>query len=393
MDNPDNAAGIPLNRQSIRSARSASSAAWSSRPGVICGIAPPPLRILQRAIALCAAELCSISSPDQSTARRAAGGITVDVLCLGETMALFVPAEPGPPDEVVTWTRTVGGAESNVACHLAGLGLRSAWVSAVGDDAFGRAVVSAVAVVRGRRVRRVVVDPPRPTGLYVKESDAAGSPVRYYRRGSAASGMGPELLDGLPLDTARVVHTSGITPALSDSCLALMRALARRATDVHRCRSTSTGGPGCGPTATRRCCVSSPPPRTSCSSAPTRPRLVWGIGDPEEIREFLPGPATLVVKQGAAGRDPDRASTRDAGVPARAAGRRGRTGRRGRRVRGRVPRRDARRLRRRSGGCGPDTCGPRRPCAPTTTSARRCPPTFVADDAGRAPPGSGRPRT
>ena len=103
---------------------------------------------------------------------------------------------------MVTWTRTVGGAESNVACHLAVLGLRSAWVSAVGDDAFGRAVVSAVESF-GVDVSGVVVDPARPTGLYVKESDASGSPVRYYRRGSAASGMGPALLDGLPLDTAR----------------------------------------------------------------------------------------------------------------------------------------------------------------------------------------------
>jgi len=42
------------------------------------------------------------------------------VLCLGETMALFVPAEDGPVADVRTWTRTVGGAESNVACHLAG---------------------------------------------------------------------------------------------------------------------------------------------------------------------------------------------------------------------------------------------------------------------------------
>src|SRR5688572_17413028 len=115
-----------------------------------------------------------------------------DVLCLGETMAMFVPAEPGPPDQVVTWTRTVGGAESNVACHVAALGLRSAWVSAVGDDAFGKAVVSAVASF-GVDVSGVAVDPDRPTGLYVKERDASGSPVRYYRRGSAASGMGPAL--------------------------------------------------------------------------------------------------------------------------------------------------------------------------------------------------------
>src|SRR5690348_14741594 len=158
--------------------------------------------------------VCSIPAPNQSNR---------DVLCLGESMALFIPDAEEPPDRARTWIRTVGGAESNVACHLAGLGVRAGWVSAVGDDALGRAVVSAVAAA-GVDVSGVVVDPVRPTGLYLKETGPA-SMVRYYRAGSAASGMGPELVSTLDFSGARVVHTSGITPALSESCLALMRAL------------------------------------------------------------------------------------------------------------------------------------------------------------------------
>lgn len=222
---------------------------------------------------------------------------SVDVLCLGETMALFVPAEAGPPDEVVTWTRTVGGAESNVASHLAVLGLRSAWVSAVGDDAFGRAVVSAIASF-GVDVSGVVVDPARPTGMYVKESDAAGSPVRYYRNGSAASGLGPALLDGLP--PARIVHTSGITPALSDSCLDLMRALA----NLPRTFSLSFDlnwrprlWADRDPAVLRELAAAADVVFVGADEA----ALVWGVATPEEIREFLPEPATLVVKQGEEG--------------------------------------------------------------------------------------------
>src|SRR2546430_8501835 len=101
-------------------------------------------------------------------------------------MVLFVPGEEGPADRVRTWIRTVGGAESNVACHLAGLGVRAGWVSAVGDDALGRAVVSAVAAA-GVDVSGVVVDPARPTGLYLKEIGPSDTPVPYYRSGSAAS--------------------------------------------------------------------------------------------------------------------------------------------------------------------------------------------------------------
>lgn len=223
----------------------------------------------------------------------------MDVLCLGETMALFVPAEPGPPDEVVTWTRTVGGAESNVASHLAVLGLRSAWVSAVGDDAFGRAVTSAVAS-HGVDVSGVVVDPDRPTGLYIKESDASGSPVRYYRRGSAASGMGPALLDRLPLDGVRVVHTSGITPALSDSCLDLMRALHAAPRDFTLSFDLNWRPKlwtDRDPAVLRDLAAAADVVFVGLDEA----ELVWGVTTPAAVREFLPEPATLVVKQGAEG--------------------------------------------------------------------------------------------
>ena len=214
-------------------------------------------------------------------------------------MALFVPAELGPPDRVVTWTRTVGGAESNVASHLAVLGLRSAWVSAVGDDAFGRALVAAIAAF-GVDVSGVLVDPARPTGLYIKESDAAGSPVRYYRRGSAASGLGPSLLDALPLDGVRVVHTSGITPALSDSCLALTRALAALPRTFTLSFDLNWRPPlwaDRDPSVLRELAAAADVVFVGADEA----ELVWGVADPRQIREFLPETHTLVVKQGADG--------------------------------------------------------------------------------------------
>jgi len=221
------------------------------------------------------------------------------VLCLGESMALFVPAEDGPPDEVVTWTRTVGGAESNVACQLASLGLRASWVSAVGDDAFGRAVVSYVESA-GVDVSGVLVDATRPTGLYVKESDASGSPVRYYRRGSAASGMGPSMLDRLSFDGVRVVHTSGITPALSDTCHALMSALVASPRD-HLLSFDLNWRPRLwtdrDPAVLRSLAAAADIVFVGADEA----AAVWGVGTPEEIRAFLPEPATLVVKQGAEG--------------------------------------------------------------------------------------------
>ena len=42
--------------------------------------------------------------------------------------------------------------------------------------------------------------------------------VYYYRKGSAASLLKPEDLDEAYMAHAKVLHVTGITPALSESC-------------------------------------------------------------------------------------------------------------------------------------------------------------------------------
>lgn len=222
------------------------------------------------------------------------------VVCLGETMVMMVPAEPGPVHLVRTWHRAVGGAESNVAVHLTRLGVRSSWVSAVGDDSFGLAVLDAVGGF-GVDVSRVRIDPARPTGLYVKEASPHGSPVRYYRRGSAASGMGLEMIDRLGLGEVGLVHLSGITAALSDSCLAMMRELLRRPRHGFRISFDLNWRPalwtGRDPRVLRELADMADVVLAGSDEA----ELVWGTGDPARLRQLLPGPASLVVKQGADG--------------------------------------------------------------------------------------------
>ncbi|MFI5615331.1 sugar kinase [Amycolatopsis sp. NPDC051903] len=221
-----------------------------------------------------------------------------EVLCIGESMALFVPAEPGPPERVRTWLRTIGGAESNVACHLPALGVPSAWVSAVGDDPFGRALVAEIAAA-GVDVSGVEVDPQRPTGLYVKESGAQGSPVRYYRAGSAASALGPDLVDRLRLDGVRVLHLSGITPALSDSCLALVRALLTAPRGEALVSFDVNHRPVLGQDVAVLAELAGL--ADLVLTGDDEAERVWGTGDPARLRELLPGPRTLVVKHGERG--------------------------------------------------------------------------------------------
>ena len=109
-----------------------------------------------------------------------------------------------PPDGeslrgAARWLVDHAGAESNTCVGVTRLGLRAAWISRLGDDAAGARILDALAVegVDTSWVRR---DARRPTGLMLKD---AGAAVRYYRTGSAASVMGPEILDGVPAPFCR----------------------------------------------------------------------------------------------------------------------------------------------------------------------------------------------
>lgn len=216
----------------------------------------------------------------------------LDVLALGETMALFVPGErPG------TWIQTIGGAESNVACHLADLGLRSGWLGAVGDDELGRAVTSEIAAA-GVYIGGVVIDPHRPTGLYFKEIGESATRVRYYRSGSAASFLGPDLLSTVYLDGVRLVHTSGITPALSASCLALLRALFAVPRRTHRISFDVNWRPVLWAGQDTSVLAELANAADIVLVGADEADAVWGCGQPADIREVLPGPDTLVVKHG-----------------------------------------------------------------------------------------------
>jgi 2-dehydro-3-deoxygluconokinase len=144
------------------------------------------------------------------------------VVCFGETMGMFTPTSTVPLDEAAAFTLGTGGAESNVAMHLAELGHDVAWASTVGTDPVGTKIIDALhsAGVDTRWVGRTA---DAPTGLYLKEPDTgSGARVFYYRTGSAASTLKIADAAGWPLAGARWIHTTGITPALSVSCSALV---------------------------------------------------------------------------------------------------------------------------------------------------------------------------
>ncbi len=154
-----------------------------------------------------------------------------EVITFGETMVLMDPMEQGPLRHVNLFMKRVGGAESNFAIGLSRLGHSAGWVSRVGDDEFGKYVVN---FIRGEGVdvSRVQVDCEAFTGVYFKQRRSSeDNSVFYYRRGSAASRMTGEEVDEEYLRGAKFLHVTGITLALSPSCLQAVKqvmSMARR---------------------------------------------------------------------------------------------------------------------------------------------------------------------
>lgn len=141
-----------------------------------------------------------------------------EVVTLGETMILMNPEGSGPLQYIHNYTKQIGGAESNFAIGVVRLGHSAGWISKLGKDEFGKYIL---AFIRGEGVdtSQVKIDSEAPTGLYFKERREYGeSKVYYYRKGSAASRLSPEDLDPDYIGSAKILHITGITPALSDSC-------------------------------------------------------------------------------------------------------------------------------------------------------------------------------
>jgi len=148
---------------------------------------------------------------------------TLDVITIGEAMAMFVAQKTGPLNQVESFIKRVAGAELNVATGLARLGLSVSWVSRVGDDSFGEFVLDSLKQ-EGIVHAGVTVDGRYPTGFQLKSKVENGTDpiVEYFRKGSAASHLSKDDFDSAHFLSARHLHLSGVAAALSDSAYELL---------------------------------------------------------------------------------------------------------------------------------------------------------------------------
>lgn len=159
-----------------------------------------------------------------------AGGAALDLVTVGEAMALFIAGQTGPLEQVSNFSRAAAGAELNVAVGMSRLGFRVGYVSRVGHDSFGRGLL-AFLESHGIDHSCVAVDPAHPTGFMLKslQRDGADPQTEYFRRGSAASHLARDGAVEAYCARARLLHLSGISPALSAGSKELVFALAAQA--------------------------------------------------------------------------------------------------------------------------------------------------------------------
>ncbi|MFR9775678.1 sugar kinase [Micromonospora sp. MS34] len=142
----------------------------------------------------------------------------VDLLTVGEALVSLRSA--GPLATGGPLTPHLAGAESNVAIGVARLGHRAGFAGRVSADELGLFLLRQLRA-EGVDVGHVVRDPDRPAGLMFLERRTADlTRVVYQRAGSAGSALTVDDVRPALAAGARVLHLTGITPALSDSARA-----------------------------------------------------------------------------------------------------------------------------------------------------------------------------
>jgi 2-dehydro-3-deoxygluconokinase len=155
-----------------------------------------------------------------------------DLVTLGEVLLRLAIPSPTRFETARQLDLQLGGAEANVAAACARLGLRTAWISALPANPWGERIrreltghgvdCAYVRMTEGARV-----------GVYFLEYGVPPRPVRvlYDRRDSAFARLTAAQVDWEPVRTARMVHLTGITPALGEAPRSLVeRALAEAST-------------------------------------------------------------------------------------------------------------------------------------------------------------------
>ena len=136
----------------------------------------------------------------------------------GETMIQYNAGYMGPYDLSGSHMEDVAGAESNVAVNLRTLTdnkIETLWISRLGDDEPGESIHAQLSLKT--EVKAPLIS-KEFTGISYLNHYTDGRHIKTYKRsGSAASKLTFDDIEP-HLAGADILHVTGITPALSESC-------------------------------------------------------------------------------------------------------------------------------------------------------------------------------
>jgi len=138
---------------------------------------------------------------------------TLDLVSLGEAMVEFNQTSPNQPQ----YLQGFGGDTSNATIAAARAGARTAYLTRIGADSFGRALLQLWGQ-EGVNTTGVTTAGASHTGIYFVTHGSQGHEFSYLRADSAASRMTPQWLAGTPTElilASRYLHLSGISLAIS----------------------------------------------------------------------------------------------------------------------------------------------------------------------------------
>ncbi len=153
-----------------------------------------------------------------------------DLITFGETMIRLAVPDHRRLEDVETLDLSIGGTESNLAIALARLGRRVTWFSALPRNPLGRKIETSIRK-HGVDTSHVVWEDSGRAGVYYLEPGATPRPTRviYDRSGAAVAELDAERIDPEIVRLSRLLHLTGITPALSENCARICERLATAA--------------------------------------------------------------------------------------------------------------------------------------------------------------------
>lgn len=140
-----------------------------------------------------------------------------DVMLLGEPMGLFTATEIGSLKEATNFHKSIAGAEINVGIGLSRLGQKVQYVSKLGKDPIGEFIFEGLKK-ENLGTDWITFDEQYTTGLMLKNKVEKGDPdTAYYRNFSAFSTLSLEDVKQVDFTKVRLLHVTGIPPAISKS--------------------------------------------------------------------------------------------------------------------------------------------------------------------------------